>query len=121
MTGTAIPYGAIVHYGAAEGTLTLKNTELIAPVAGTADEINSASPSVIGVAAWAQTGENIDEAWKLVVTDCTIRTNGFAVFDRWNNAPIPIRPSPDWKAWRDSMTSRSKRAIWRSIIPMQMM
>ena len=73
MTGTAIPYGAIVHYGAAEGTLTLKNTELIAPVAGTADEINSASPSVIGVAAWAQTGENIDEAWKLVVTDCTIR------------------------------------------------
>ena len=86
MTGTAIPYGAIVHYGAAEGTLTLKNTELIAPVAGTADEINSASPSVIGVAAWAQTGENIDEAWKLVVTDCTIRTNGFAVFDRWNNA-----------------------------------
>lgn len=45
-----------------------ENTELIAPVAGTADEINSASPSVIGVAAWAQTGENIDEAWKLVVT-----------------------------------------------------
>lgn len=88
MTGTAIPYGAIVHYGAAEGTLTLKNTELIAPVAGTADEINSASPSVIGVAAWAQTGENIDEAWKLVVTDCTIRTNGFAVFDRWNNAHL---------------------------------
>ena len=41
---------------------------------------------MIGVAAWAQTGENIDEAWKLVVTDCTIRTNGFAVFDRWNNA-----------------------------------
>lgn len=86
MTGTAIPYGAIVHYGAGAGTLTLKKTELIAPVAGTADEINSASPSVIGVAAWAQTGENIDEAWNLVVTDCTIRTNGFAVFDRWNNA-----------------------------------
>ena len=83
MTGTAKAYGDIISYNASEGTLKLVNTELIAPVSGTADEISAASPSVIGVGAWAQSGE---EAWNLEMDNCIVRTNGFAIFDRWNNA-----------------------------------
>ena len=83
MTGTAKAYGDIISYNAAEGTLKLVNTELIAPVSGDANAIAAACPSVIGVGAWNQTGT---EAWNLVMEGCTVRTNGFAIFDRWNNA-----------------------------------
>lgn len=83
MTGTAKPFGDIITYNASAGTLKLVNTELIAPFSGTADAINAASPSVIGVGSWGTQGE---EAWNLEMDGCTVRTNGFAVFDRWNNA-----------------------------------
>lgn len=83
MTGTAKPFGDIITYNASAGTLKLVNTELIAPFSGTADAINAASPSVIGVGSWGTQGE---EAWNLQMDGCTVRTNGFAVFDRWNNA-----------------------------------
>ena len=83
MTGTAKPYGDIITYNAAEGTLKLVNTELIAPVSGDKNTIAALCPSVIGVGSWNTTGK---EAWNLVMEGCTVRTNGFAVFDRWNNA-----------------------------------
>lgn len=83
MTGTAKPYGDIITYNAAEGTLKLLNTELIAPVSGDKSTIAGLCPSVIGVGSWNTPGQ---EAWNLVMEGCTVRTNGFAIFDRWNNA-----------------------------------
>lgn len=75
--GTAIPYGWIIYYGAQSGTLKIKKSQLIAPVAGDKSQINSASPSVIGYA-----GGNVT----LNVSDSTISTNGYAIFNRWENA-----------------------------------
>lgn len=80
MTGHAVPYGFIVYYGTDEGTLTFENTELIAPVAGDTGTIHAASPSVIG---HANANSN---SVKLVMDGCTVRTNGYVIFNRWNNA-----------------------------------
>ena len=80
MTGMAIDYGFIVNYNAAEGTLTIENSELIGPVSGDTSAINSASPSLIGLA------DAYNENVKLVVKGSTLRTNGYGVFNRWNKA-----------------------------------
>ena len=77
MTGTAIAFGFIVNYTAAEGMLTLDNVELIAPVGGNTDYIHEVSPSVIG---WSQAGPEV------VMTGWVVRTNGYGIFNRWDRA-----------------------------------
>lgn len=73
--GVAPPYGFLVRLTATEGTATFKDCVFVAPLAGDANTIHAASPSVIG-------GTGIS----LTMEDCTVKTNGYAIFNRFATA-----------------------------------
>lgn len=75
-------YSYVLEYAAETGTLMLNDTVLISALKKTAEEINVLSPSVIGSAdRW-----NHDASCKLVMQGGTIRTNGYGIFDCWQEA-----------------------------------